>query len=57
MTSLSCNPKDWPIDELKKFSISAGVRIVIRGEGEIINGEFTHWNHADLLKKYKKRSL
>ena len=56
MISLSCNPKDWPLDELKRFSISAGVRIVVQGEGEIINGQFTGWKQADLLKKYTKRS-
>jgi hypothetical protein len=44
MTTLVCEKKDidsgqFKIDELKRFTLNTGARILIRGYGEVMAGE------------------
>ncbi|MBF0253185.1 MAG: hypothetical protein HQL29_05150 [Candidatus Omnitrophica bacterium] len=53
MITMCCDQNDFKIEELKAFSVKTGIRVILRGVGEVLNGEFTEWKACDVLTKYK----
>ena len=53
MITMCCNQNDFPLNEIKDFSQKTGIRVILRGVGEVLNGEFTEWKARDVLAKYK----
>jgi hypothetical protein len=39
MITFFCNKQDFPVEELKAFSVNTGSRVVIRGVAVIENGD------------------